>query len=75
MSDFEAKARAILRALDIVYGDDDERLIVSALEDAVKEENEACAKVAENALGYGGVPCTQAAKLIRSRTQKENPDV
>lgn len=38
-----------------------------ALEEAVREEREACAKVADNALGYGGVPCKQAAALIRSR--------
>lgn len=43
-------------------------IISSAIREAVAIEREACAKVADNALGYGGVPCKQAAALIRKRS-------
>jgi hypothetical protein len=42
--------------------------LVVAIAKAIDDEREACAKIAENALGYGGVPCVQAAALIRKRS-------
>ena len=45
--------------------------VASALRQAREEEREACAKIAENALGYMGVPCKQAADAIRARSAKE----
>ena len=43
--------------------------ISKAIDDAVREEREVCAKAAGNALGYAGVPCGQAAAAIRRRSQ------
>lgn len=44
-----------------------EESIAAALLQAVEAEREACAKVAENALGWQGVPCKQAGAAIRAR--------
>lgn len=46
-------------------------VIESAILAAEEREREACAKIAENALGYAGVPCKQAADLIRGRNSTD----
>lgn len=81
-TDHEAKAREIWHRITeeasasnfhgVIYdGEKIAEIISAALQEAEEAEREACAKVADNALGYGGVPCKQAAALIRKRSETD----